>query len=216
MQVTQGRDGDPVGDAGGPSPEAAARPVSPRRPDGTSRAHQLVVGRFALREALPRDARGVAELHARAALEASRRAAVPATLEPPSVDERESRWSEHLALPPGDDHFVLVAEAPSSGEVAGFVAGGGSRDPDGKGDGEVYALFVDPGRWGHGIGRLLLEGAVAALADASFASATIWVPEADTEARCFCTALGWMQDGHRRPTTSGVSGRSETRYRLRL
>ena len=101
---------------------------------------------------------------------------------------------------------MLVAEEHGTGDVAGFVAGGGSRDPDGKGDGEIYALYVDPGRWRHGVGRLLLTGALAALADASFASATLWIPEADVAARAFCEALGWAEDGRCRTAEFGASG----------
>ncbi len=175
-----------------------------------------IPGQFVLREAAPRDARSVAELHVWASREASRSVAAADAVEAPSVDERESRWNEHLALPPGDDHFVLVAEEHGTGDVAGFVAGGGSRDPDGKGDGEIYALYVDPGRWRHGVGRLLLTGALAALADASFASATLWIPEADVAARAFCEALGWAEDGRCRTAEFGASGLVETRYRRRL
>lgn len=85
-----------------------------------------------------------------------------------------ARWTERLRLPAGDDHFVLVATGPD-GAVLAYAAAGGSRDGDGKGDGELYALATDPGTDAGVAGRacdVLLTTVLRRLAAAGYARAT--------------------------------------------
>lgn len=80
-------------------------------------------------------------------------------------------------------------------EVAGFVSIGESRDPDARpGDGELYALYVDPARIGRGDGHALLVAGEAGLRALGFAAATLWVFERNDHARRFYERHGWAPD----------------------
>ena len=99
------------------------------------------------------------------------------------------RWPEVLRAAP-----VWVAE--EDGEVVGFAAGGPSRDEDaGEGTGELYALNVDPARWGRGHGRALHDLVLAELVAAGHARATLWVLEEHAAGRRFYARMGWHPAG---------------------
>jgi len=85
-----------------------------------------------------------------------------------------------------------VAEA--DGMVCGFVAVGPSRDTDAVGEGELYALYVDPDRWGAGFGRELIAVGEEAMRDLGFRDAGLWVLEANRRARRFYELAGWTLD----------------------
>ena len=61
--------------------------------------------------------------------------------------------------------------------------------------GEVYALYVTPDWWSSGTGRTLMSCAVAALTDACYERAVLWVLEANARARRFYERAGWVPDG---------------------
>lgn len=63
------------------------------------------------------------------------------------------------ALGPSDEVDVLVAEA--AGVVAGFVVVTVTRRTDGTVEGHLGELVVGPEHEGHGVGRALVEAAVA-------------------------------------------------------
>lgn len=125
------------------------------------------------------------------------------------VDERAERWRGRLAALPGG-LFVFVFEL--EGQVRGFVSGGPSRDGDS--DGEVYAIYVDPGSQGRGAGRQLLAAAVDCLSGAGFTEARLWVLAGNHSARGFYASQGWWPDGTEQPWTyHGVGeGIAEARY----
>jgi GNAT superfamily N-acetyltransferase len=78
----------------------------------------------------------------------------------------------------------------------GFVSFGPSRDENATpSTGEVPAIYVDPSVMGTGVGRELLEAATAALREAGYARATLWVLEANERARRFYEKAGWAWDG---------------------
>jgi ribosomal protein S18 acetylase RimI-like enzyme len=82
-------------------------------------------------------------------------------------------------------------------QVAGIVAAGPSRDP-GDADGQLYALYVDPDRFGAGYGSALDQAARAHLAGQGFTRATLWVLVGNDRARSFYERRGWEADGERR------------------
>jgi ribosomal protein S18 acetylase RimI-like enzyme len=90
-----------------------------------------------------------------------------------------------------------VDRAPEgSGEpVVGFVTFGPSRDRDTVGLGEIYALYVDPGRYEGGVGRLLMAHARQRLKEQGFEAAVLWVLLGNERAARFYEREGWKPDG---------------------
>ena len=125
------------------------------------------------------------------------------------VDDRAGRWRGKLAALP-DGLFVFVVELDA--QVRGFVSGGPSRD--GGADGEVYAIYVDPGSQDQGAGRQLLQAAVDCLTGAGFTEARLWVLADNHPARGFYESQGWRPDGTEQPWTYHGVGESliEVRY----
>jgi len=114
-------------------------------------------------------------------------------LEKLSVDEREAQRLAWFADPTPRSGILVAEEA---GRVVGFVTYAPSRDDDaGEETGEVPAIYVDPEVFGGGIGRALLEDAAAALREAGFARASLWVLERNERARHFYEKAGWRWDG---------------------
>ena len=73
--------------------------------------------------------------------------------------------------------------AGSNGSVIGFVRYG--ADPDDDWNGHVFALYVAPTHARLGIGRRLLDHAIAALEAQGHLTVTLWVFEANERARSF-------------------------------
>jgi GNAT superfamily N-acetyltransferase len=120
----------------------------------------------------------------------------------PTVAEREARWVRE----PLDGASVWDQD----GRVVAVVQTG-ARD-DEPGVGALRGLYVDPAAQGAGIGAALHDHAVAELAAAGHAAATLWVFTANGHAREFYAARGWAPDGER-----GVwAGVSQLRYRRTL
>jgi ribosomal protein S18 acetylase RimI-like enzyme len=127
-----------------------------------------------------------------------------------SVDQREELARTMLSRP--ERGTVLVAEVDRA--VAGLASVGAARDSEGAG--EVYAIYADPAHWGRGVGRALMERALAALRERGFEEAVLWVLDDNPRARRFYEAGGWRLDGaHREGEHLGVRT-EELRYRIAL
>lgn len=117
---------------------------------------------------------------------------------------------------PRPDHGILVADGPAG--VCGFTTFGPAPEhsvgPDPTA--EVFALNVDPGSWGRGIGAALVRAAEASLADWGHTDAVLWTGPGNRRARRLYESLGWAHDGAtRRVDLFGVTI-DEVRYRTRL
>lgn len=109
---------------------------------------------------------------------------------------------------------MLIAD--DDGEVAGFTACGESRDEDvGPEVGEVRTFFVAAGSWRRGVGRVLMEAALADLRERGYAEATVWSFAANDRANAFYEAQGFERDGteRREETWAEIP---EVRYRRPL
>lgn len=147
-----------------------------------------------IRPATREDARPIAEVHVASWRHAYRGLLPDDYLEKLSVDEREAQRLAWFA-DPRSSSGVLVAE-DDAGRVVGFATFGPSRDDDAPmGTGEVPAIYVDPVQVGTGIGRQLIEETAAALREAGFTRATLWVLEENESARRFYESVGWTWDG---------------------
>jgi ribosomal protein S18 acetylase RimI-like enzyme len=112
--------------------------------------------------------------------------------------------------------------ADDAGTVVGFAAFGPSRvqqkhDEYDRSAGEVYAIYVDPDRWGSGVGRLLMTAAIEGLT-ADYPEMRLWVLEENHRARRFYERAGMVPDGARELYTppGGDAGLPEIRYSRRL
>ena len=127
----------------------------------------------------------------------------------PTPERLAERTRERFADPA---RRRILAEV--GGEVAGFCFFGPSRDDGAAPDvGEIYVLFVAPPEWRSGIGRTLVECALAELRD--FNEVTLWSAAGNARANAFYEALGFALDGAERfrPEFGNVR---EVRYRRAL
>jgi GNAT superfamily N-acetyltransferase len=145
------------------------------------------------------DAEGVARVQVEA-WQAAYSHALPADgLAGLSVDDRADMFRRS---PP------LVAEVDE--ELVGFVSVGPARDPDA--DGELYAIYVRPDRWGEGIGQALITAGEHRLRELGHSHAILWVLEDNPRARRFYETAGWSTDGARRPIEIFGAPVPEIRY----
>jgi ribosomal protein S18 acetylase RimI-like enzyme len=86
-----------------------------------------------------------------------------------SLDDARERFARGLADP--DEHFFVAEDC---GEVIGFAVCGRCREEKSPDRGEIYAIYVRPGRQKSGAGRLLMRAAARGLAGMGFASMVIW------------------------------------------
>lgn len=148
-----------------------------------------------VRPAEPGDAAAIAAVHLAAWRAAYGHVFPGDALRDVSAAEREGAWRRTIggAAP---RRRVLVA-GPPGGDPRGFAVWGPTRDADGDPatTAELYSLYVHPGAWGSGLGRVLLaRGTALARAD-GFTRATLWVVADNARARRVYAAAGWTADG---------------------
>ena len=165
-----------------------------------------------MRRATPEDADEIARIQVQTWRVAYAHAFPARYLAGLSVDERRLRWARTLAEGIND---VFVAEF--EGAVAGFVSSGASEDEDEESaPGELFAIYVEPHAWRHGLGRALLGRAEQALRTAGHDEASLWVLADNPRTRRFYEAAGWSADGTQKPLRQGGAEAPTVRYRKRL
>ena len=132
-----------------------------------------------------------------------------------SVQIRADMWRQRLAQPVADRSARLVVEDPA-GVVVGFAKTGPEEHDEAATGGELYAIYVDPDRWGTGAGLALHQSALDALRDAGFERAVLWVIPENRRARHFYKNLGWQTDNMERVATCGGVEVPEVKYSLNL
>lgn len=159
------------------------------------------------------DAEGIARVHGRARAKSYADLDVVQRGREPLPAERVELWRNLLAGD-SDAAFTLVAEA--RGTAVGFCSvATGSRDPDtAAGTGEIAALYVDPDRWGRGIGSALIAKALAGLREAGCSAVTLWVLAENRPAITFYARHGFAPDGLGGPDPQ--TGRPKARLRAAL
>jgi ribosomal protein S18 acetylase RimI-like enzyme len=166
-----------------------------------------------IRRATPLDARAIAEVTV-TGWQAAYRSILPDDfLDSLRVESRTTAWQEVLARDSEGGTPAWVAER--DGRVVGFVGGGPPRDDDVPlPAAEIYAIYVLPDASRQGLGRALLEAAVAHWRGHGTETLVLWVFEANQAARTFYEALGWRPDGARQALEMGGMSAIEVRYRL--
>jgi GNAT superfamily N-acetyltransferase len=94
----------------------------------------------------------------------------------------EDRMHHYTFGATGPAHPATVV-AVEDGRIRGFATVGPCRDGDEPAVGEVSALYVDPGRWRTGAGRVLMSAARAELERRGFSQAVLWVLVGNVELR---------------------------------
>ena len=167
-----------------------------------------------IREAVPKDARAIAQIHVRAWQAAYRGQLTDDYLDGLSVDDRLEQHRRSLEEPRAGWTTWVADEG--EGPI-GFAVTGPSEDADaGERTAEVYAIYLDPDRLGTGMGRRLFEHAVEDLRARGFDVATLWVLESNERARRFYEAAGWAPDGAATSERVDCEMRPTVRYRIGL
>jgi GNAT superfamily N-acetyltransferase len=155
---------------------------------------------FQLRPAQESDAAAVAGVHA-ASSHAAYEGIAPA--QQLSMDKRTAFWRD--AIEYGEPLVHVAAKGP---QLVGFVGYDRSRDAGSKPTcGELWALYVDPGHWGEGIGGALWEAAREGLVEEGCTEVTVWVPLRNERALRLFEQCGFARESAsvKTATLSGVA-----------
>ncbi|MEV7890726.1 N-acetyltransferase family protein [Streptomyces sp. NPDC002817] len=130
-----------------------------------------------------------------------------------SVTEDAEHRRERLRR---SDGSVVNLVAEQDGELLGRAAHGPYREDEVRtADAELYAIYVDPGRYGAGIGHALLQESVRRCA-AGHDRMHLWVLKGNTRARAFYERAGFRPDGTEEPFEVDGVPVPEVRYTLAL
>jgi ribosomal protein S18 acetylase RimI-like enzyme len=157
-----------------------------------------------VRRAVVTDAEAIAAVHV-ASWEGAYRGLVPeAWFEARPLSARVALWSEVLARGGSEAWVALGPDAPDA-PVCGFChLALPTRDEDGDEDtAEITSFYVDPVAWRGGIGRALMDAALADLERRGWTEVTLWVLEDNPRAQAFYVRCGFRSDGGRTRRESG-------------
>jgi ribosomal protein S18 acetylase RimI-like enzyme len=148
---------------------------------------------FSIRDAIPQDAVGIAEVHVKT-WQCAYRGQIPDDyLDALSLEKRTKTWKQALENPK-DGVFVFVADLDD--KVIGWCTAGSNRDGDvSKETGELHGIYVDPEYIGQGVGSKLMGHALQKLNQEGYARATLWVLDTNEKSRKFYEKKGWEVEG---------------------
>jgi GNAT superfamily N-acetyltransferase len=141
--------------------------------------------------------------------ESSRRTLVAVTQDHPVIVGYASFGPERSVLPVYP-HPAQASPATGDGGLPADAAPLTEAGLAGE-TGEVYALYVSPDWWSTGTGRSLMAAALAALSQAGYPRAVLWVLAGNARARRFYERAGFTADGAENVLT-GLGGVLEVRY----
>lgn len=164
-----------------------------------------------IRPARPGDAAAIAEVHVESWRTAYRGMVPQRVLDGLSVQRRTVFWTALLADP--GEARTWVAER--DGAIVGFAGTTIIKEPDGLRP-ALETIYVLAEARGQGIGRRLIEAAMADLTERGFRSVTLWVLTANVRARRFYERHGWRPDGEKNLLDFDGTPVEEIRYELAL
>ena len=144
-----------------------------------------------LRRAEPEDALAIATVHVASWQAGYRGIFDDDFLDALLPEDRAARYD----LGHDDDARPQTTVALHDGEIVGFATIGPSHDEDLTGAGELMALYVDPARWGEGIGNVLLDDATTQLRSQGYSLGSLWVLTDNDRAEQLYQRAGWHRDG---------------------
>jgi GNAT superfamily N-acetyltransferase len=162
-----------------------------------------------VRRAVLEDAAPIAAVHVRTWQVAYRGLMPDEVLDGLSVEGREEMWRQATT---GDERSAVYV-AVEGEVVVGFCAvAAPSRDDDAEdGVAEIAAIYVEPDTWRTGVGRALMDAALADLRTDGWRGVTLWVLAGNRQAREFYARFGFEPDGAE--MTHEGSGEKEVRLR---
>jgi GNAT superfamily N-acetyltransferase len=148
-----------------------------------------------VRRAVPEDAEAIAALHIQSWQIAYRGQLPDQYLDQlgEQLSQRSEFWRAQISTPPTSNNEIWVVDTET--RVDAFAAIGPAREADPNVTGEFYAIYVDPNRWGHSLGRTLFTHATGRLRALGYSMAILWVLESNARARRFYEIAGWSLDG---------------------
>jgi GNAT superfamily N-acetyltransferase len=165
-----------------------------------------------LRAAESADTMSVAGVHVRS-WQSAYRGLLPGEYLDKLRPEDRAEGYDFVTRDPQRPQTIVAVEA---GSIRGFATTAPSRDSDLAGYAELYALYVDPGYWGHGMGKALISAARERLVVLGFANALLWVLMGNVRADRFYRKDQWTPDGLQRKDTVWGVAVNEVRYRRKL
>lgn len=115
------------------------------------------------------------------------------------------------------DGSVVNLVAEEDGEILGWACHGPYRDGELRTkDAELYAIYVDPGRFGSGIGHTLLQESLRRCTAAGHQRMYLWVLKGNAPARGFYERAGFHTDGAEEPFEVDGVPVPEVRYTREL
>jgi len=155
---------------------------------------------------------GVARVHVRSWQVGYRKLLPDDYLDRLRPEERAQRY-DFASVDPHQPKTIVATEA---GVIHGFATTAPAWDPDASDQGELCALYVDPERWGCGIGASLVSAARTRLLDLGFRNAVLRVLAGNTRAERFYQGDLWAPDGQRRVVSVWGVAVDEIRYQRAL
>jgi N-acetylglutamate synthase-like GNAT family acetyltransferase len=153
---------------------------------------------FALRRAVPSDAPAITDVYV-----TSWNVGFAGLMPRRVTDARQvARWERDLSA---ESSRWWVAH--HDGDIVGFVGTGPSRDPIDPLLGELDTIAVAPSAWRKGIGRCLMNAALADLADADFQQGILWTLADYEQGQNFYEATGWLASGEVRDSGRQIAFR---------
>lgn len=141
-----------------------------------------------LRPAGPADREVIARIYRDASVAALGTAAKVASIQA-AAGGRHAMWSPLVRSDP-----AYAMDTWDDGQVRGFMSVGPATSGEST-VGHLFALYVEPARWGSGIGGALLEQALVHLRACGMQTAELWVQEENTRARTFYEHRNWTSNG---------------------
>lgn len=166
-----------------------------------------------VRTAVPADALAVAQSHVRSWQVGYAGLIAQHYLDALRPEERACRY-RFESMDEFEGPYTLVAA--NAGIVCGHVTLGRSREREHDDCGEIWSLYVDPARWGTGVGSALLAAACDQLRRADYDTAHLWVLSTNARARRFYDLAGWSVEGSERTDFIGGNYIREVKYEMNL
>jgi ribosomal protein S18 acetylase RimI-like enzyme len=135
-------------------------------------------------------------------------------METVTIESRLVRWEGAFTGPASRTTQTTIAVDGDG--VLGICSFGPCRTPNSSVVGQIYSLHISPASWRKGLGRMLLDDAVARLTARRFESAVLWVLRDNANARAFYEAYGWSFTGEERLDERSGFAIPEVRYSIQI